>query len=79
MLSIKGVRRPRLPYLVLEVGYLESYVELLKDARTWLMDYDKEVLAVILIKVTAPRQPWQTIGHDLMDWRAFVEVWERDL
>jgi hypothetical protein len=43
--------------------------------RAWLMDYDREVLAVILIKVSSKSE---LPSLDINDWRGFAEVWERD-
>ena len=75
-ISMEGVPRPRLPYLMVEIGYMASYEELVKDARAWLMDYDKEVLAVILVKIS--RGSGRPISYDVGDWSGFAEVWERD-
>jgi hypothetical protein len=74
-IRLKGVKQPRLPYLILEIGSLESHPEMVDDARAWLMDYDKEVLAVILIKVS--RQS-ELPKFNLNNWKGFAEVWERD-
>jgi hypothetical protein len=74
-IRIDGVQQWRLPYLILETGFLESYTEMVNDARAWLMDYDREVLAVILIKVSSKSE---LPSLDINDWRGFAEVWERD-
>lgn len=50
--TIPGVEPSWLPHLIIESGYSEPYKQLQDDAKTWLLDYDKEVLAVILIKIS---------------------------
>jgi hypothetical protein len=74
IIKIPGVRLSRLPYVVLEIAYSESYVELLRDARAWLTERDNEVLAVIVVKVSKPR----VFNFNPDDWKIFTEVWERD-
>jgi hypothetical protein len=75
IIKIPGVRISRLPSMILEIGYSESYLELQRDARAWMTDYGREVLAVVLIKVSRPRH-----RHDFNpnNWKAFAEVWEQD-
>jgi hypothetical protein len=74
-ITIPGVRQSRLPSVILEIGYSETYQELVRDARAWLTDHDKEVLAVILVKVSRQRHG---LSFNPNDWTAFAEVWEQD-
>jgi hypothetical protein len=74
-IMIGEVLPPRLPYLICEIGYPESYRELKDVASTWLMDYDKEVPAVIIVEVTKPAS---TENFNPANRAGFAEVWERD-
>jgi hypothetical protein len=74
-ITIGEVLPSRLPYLICEIRYPESYRELKDVASTWLMDYDKEVLAVIIVEVTKPAT---TENFNPANRAGFAEVWERD-
>lgn len=51
---ITGKEIPIYPHILCKVGYSEDDHTLLEDAEHWLLQTDKEVLCVIVIKLTNP-------------------------
>lgn len=66
----------RYPNVVVEVGYSESRVYLIDDARRWLLyTHEDPVLSVIIIWFNEPKSK-DDFG-DISKWSASLEVYER--
>jgi hypothetical protein len=63
------------PQVVVEVGYSETYKQLVKDAEDWLLASNGQVLTVLVFKWKVPWKPEQFT--DLLKWGLFLEIYER--
>jgi hypothetical protein len=63
------------PPIVIEVGYSETYKQLVDDARDWLLFSNQKILSVIIFKWTKPVEEQDSL--DPLKWELFAEVYER--
>lgn len=71
----KGKPIPPFPSCVVEIGWTESYHDLVRDASLWLTGSGGKVLSVILINIASSKP--QSILME--NWSAVVEVWVRNV
>lgn len=64
------------PNIVVEIGYSESYEDLIEDAKLWLLKTPRHpVLSIILFKFEKPAAVADFNNFD--KWGLFFEVWEK--
>jgi hypothetical protein len=63
------------PQILVEIGYSETYKDLINDARDWLLFSSGKVLSVLIFKWVRPSQ--QEDFGDVSKWRLFAELYER--
>lgn len=75
--TIDGVKESESPYptIVVEVGYSQSYENLLGDIEAWLLGSLGHIKCGILVKLEKPASDGNF--GDIARWKGFVEVWHR--
>jgi hypothetical protein len=66
---------PLFPRIVVEVGYTETYDDLHKDIKRWLLGSGGYVRCGILVKLEQPADDCDF--SDYSKWKGFLEVWYR--
>jgi len=71
----KGFKHQVYPSFVVEVGYLETYVDLQNNAKQWLCETAKQVVAVLVVKLTKPELAEDFVN--IQKWGGFMELYVR--
>lgn len=71
----KNKKESLYPEIIIEVGYTETWAELLEDARTWILDTGGCVQCVILVKYTKPANDKDF--NKVEKWQGQIAVYHR--